>query len=364
MRIERNSMSEQLKSLKPFSCTFTPNFPELLQQLNCSLAISTFQAGKLIFISPKNENELIQVTRTFHSPMGMAVKGDKLAIATKSSVIVTKNSASLAKSYPKFPNTYDSFYLPMATYFTGNVDLHDLHYVGKHLWAVNTSFSCLATIDDDFSFTPRWKPNFISKLSSEDRCHMNGLAVDGDKLKYVSALGSGDSAQSWREGITKNGVIIDIESNEIIAKDLAMPHAPRIYDGKLYVLLSAAQKLVEVNPSNGQMTDVVHIPGFVRGMAKRGEVLFVATSKLRKNSSTFKDLDIAEKANEASISAIHLPTGAIIGKMTYLSSVDEIYDLQVLENKMRPNIANTLKDTHLQGLITPQDTFWASMEKE
>lgn len=345
--------------LQPFSCTFTPNFPELLQQLKCSLALSTFQAGKVIFISPKNENELVQVTRTFHSPMGIAIKGDKLAVATKSEVIIMKNSKELAKTYPKFPDTYDAFYLPMATYYTGNVDLHDMHYIGNKLCAVNTSFSCISVIDDEFSFTPIWKPKFISELASEDRCHMNGLAVDGDKLKYVSALGDGDSVQAWRENITEGGVIIDIESNETIAKGLAMPHAPRVYNGKLYVLLSAAQKLVEINPENGQTTDVAHIPGFVRGMSKIGDYLFVATSKLRKNSSTFKHLDIADKANEATISAVHLPTGSVVAKLTYHMSVDEIYDVQILEDIVRPNIANTLKDTHLKGLITPQSTFWA-----
>lgn len=353
-------MLDKAQQLRPFSCSFTPNLPELLQQLNCSIALSTFQAGKVIFISPKNENELIQVTRTFQSPMGLAINEDKLAIATKSEVIVTKNSPSLATAYPKFPNTYDSFFMPMATYYTGQVDLHDLHYVENKLWAVNTSFSCLCTIDDEFSFTPRWQPSFITELKSEDRCHLNGLAVSDGKLRYVSGLGSGNAMQSWRENITEGGIIIDIESNEIIAKGLAMPHSPRVYDGKLYVLLSAAQKLVQIDPTNGQVTDVAFIPGFVRGMAKIGDYLFVATSKLRKNSSTFKHLAIADEANEATVSAVHLPSGAVVSKLTYHMSVDEIYDVQVLENSIRPNIANTLKDTHLRGLITPEETYWAA----
>jgi len=39
------------KSLAPFSCQYTPQVPELLQHLNCSIAISTYQAGKIVFIS-------------------------------------------------------------------------------------------------------------------------------------------------------------------------------------------------------------------------------------------------------------------------------------------------------------------------
>jgi hypothetical protein len=63
------------KNLAPFSCTYSPNIPELLQQLNCSIAISTYQAGKVIFISPKDRDHLVQLPRQFLKPMGMALKG-------------------------------------------------------------------------------------------------------------------------------------------------------------------------------------------------------------------------------------------------------------------------------------------------
>ncbi|MDZ8023159.1 MAG: DUF4915 domain-containing protein [Nostoc sp. DedQUE11] len=42
---------------------------------------------------------------------------------------------------------------------------------------VNTDFSCLATISNDYSFVPLWQPPFISKLAAEDRCHLNGLGL-------------------------------------------------------------------------------------------------------------------------------------------------------------------------------------------
>lgn len=348
----------------PFSCTYTPNFAELLLQLNTSLAISTYQAGKVVLISPKNAEELVQLPRTFHSPMGMALKENKLAIATKSEVVVTVNNAELAKNYPKSPNKYDSLFLPTATYNTGQVDTHDLHYGdNERLFAVNTSFSCLTEIDDNFSFTPVWKPKFITDFVSEDRCHLNGLAMANGQPKYLSALGTTNTHQGWRDTITSGGVIFDIESSEVIAQGLAMPHSPRIINGKLYCLLSAAEKLVEINPQDGKMTDVAHIPGFVRGMTTIGDYAFIATSKLRQNSSTFKHLKIAQNADVASIVAVHLPTGAITGKLTYLASVDEIYDIIALKGFMRPNVLNNLTPFHHQGLITPQGSFWALEEE-
>lgn len=344
----------------PFSCTYTPNMAELLQQLNCTIAISTYQAGKLIFISAKDDEDLHQLPRNFPRAMGVAIHGDKMAIATQSEVVVLKDSKELARHYPKKPDVYDAYYLPMATYYTGNVDMHDIHF-GKNgqIYAVNTAFSCICTIDEEFSFTPYWQPKFIDRLAGEDRCHLNGLAMEGDELVYISALGSGNTPQSWRDHITEGGVIIDIGSNEIVCEGLAMPHAPRIYDGKLFVLLSAGQKLIEVDRMNGQVTEVAHIPGFVRGMARTGDYLMIATSKLRQNSSTFKHLEVAKYANEASIVALHLPTGAIVGQITYQSSVDEIYDVQILEGVTKPNICNTMTDLHTKGLITPSATYWS-----
>ena len=297
--------------------------------------------------------------------MGLALSGDKMAIASKNEVMVAVNQAQLASQYPKFPNKYDALFLPTATYHTGQVDMHDLHYGEKgRLFAVNTSFSCLTVVNDNFSFTPIWKPEFITEFVCEDRCHLNGLAMKDGKPKYISALGTTNTRQGWRENITNGGVIIDIESNQIIAKGLAMPHSPRVVNGKLYCLLSAAEKLVEINPETGEVTEVAHIPGFVRGMTMVQDYAFIATSKLRQNSSTFKHLKIAQNADVASIVAVHLPTGAIAGKLTYLASVDEIYDLLAVPGLKRPNLLNNLNEVHKTGLVTPYGSFWAAPSPE
>lgn len=353
------------QELTPFSCTYTPQLPEILNRMGCTLVISTFQAGKVVLISPKNDEFLVQLPRNFRKPMGVAIENDKMAVATLNEVVILKNSKNLAKTYPNKPDTYDQIWIPRATYYTGYVDIHDLHF-GKDnkLWAVNTSFSCLCSIDDNNSFTPEWKPHFISTLQPNDKCHLNGLAMIDGKPKYITGLGKGDSPQSWRENIVKGGILMDIASNEIICEGLAMPHTPRWYDGKLYCLLSAAQKLICIDPESGKYDDVAHIPGFVRGMSRLGDYVFIATSKLRKNSSTFKHLEIAEKANEATVVIVHLPTGSIQGKLMYKMSVDEIYDIQILPNAIRPNILNPYLDWHHRALQAPGLEYWGKKSEE
>ncbi|MCB0685857.1 MAG: DUF4915 domain-containing protein, partial [Saprospiraceae bacterium] len=182
--------------LPPFSCTYSANLPELLSQLNCTIAISTYQAGKVVFISAKDEQHLVQLPRTFDRAMGLAINGKRMAVATRDEVIVLTNAPGLGVTYPKNPGIYDAFFVPQLTYFTGLVDIHDLHW-GKDdkLWGVNTSFSCLVTMSDQFSWQPTWKPFFIDSMVSEDRCHLNGLAMDKGAPRYVTALGRQNSVQ-------------------------------------------------------------------------------------------------------------------------------------------------------------------------
>ncbi|MCB9234338.1 MAG: TIGR03032 family protein [Bacteroidia bacterium] len=346
----------------PFSCSYSAQIPELLQKLNCSLAITTYQAGKVIFISPKDADSLVQLPRTFSKPMGLALdpEKDKMALAARDEIIIFANSPGLAQNYPNSPGKYDSLYMPRATFHTGALDIHDLNW-GKNgnLFAVNTLFSCIVSIDSDYNFTPYWIPPFIDRLASEDRCHLNGMAMQNGLPKFASAFNRGNTLQSWRETVTTSGVIFDLDSGETVAENLPMPHSPRIFGSGLYVLLSATGELAKIDLNTGKYDVIAKPGGFVRGMALHDEYLFIGLSKLRKNSSTFAKLDFAQNANVAGIAVIHLPTGAFAGKIEYQTSVDEIYDVHVLPGKVRPNILNTLKEDYKNGLMIPNATYWA-----
>ncbi|MEL6863682.1 MAG: TIGR03032 family protein [Bacteroidota bacterium] len=357
-------MNQQPKSvdLPPFACNYTPQVPELLYKLGCSIAISTYQAGKIVFVSAKDHKQLVQLPRTFDKPMGIAEhpEKDKLALATRDEIVVFANSPALAAHYPKSPKKYDSLYVPRMTYHTGPLDIHDLCYGEKdQLFAVNTLFSTIIQLDDDFNFRPYWTPPFIDQLVSEDRCHLNGMAMQNGKPKYATSFNQGNSRQSWRATITTTGSIFDLDSNEVVITGLPMPHSPKLYHGELYVLLSATGQLAKIDLAKGTYEVIVEIGGFVRGMSLHGDYLFVGLSKLRKASTTFSQLDFAEKANQSGIAIIHLPTGKLVGKINYLNSVEEIYDVHILRNKRRPNILNTLTEDHKRALMIPGTTYWA-----
>lgn len=348
----------------PFTCNYSPNIPELLWGLECTLAITTYQAGKMILLSAINSNELIQLPRTFNKPMGIAHEGSRLAIASKEEITIFADSPSHAPSYPENPNTYDHLYIPRSTYYTGDIDAHDLAWSKSGLIAVNTRFSCLSYIDDEFSFKPFWKPSFISELVPEDRCHLNGLVLENGDPKYVTALGETNTFQGWRSKKNDGGILLDVPSGEIICRGLAMPHSPRIYNEKLYVLQSATGQLTCIDPQSGKLEVVNEFNGFTRGMARCGDYLFIGLSKIREKSSSFADLPIAKKSLNAGIVVLYLPTGKIVGQLRYESSVEEIYDIQVIPNARRPGMMSLSKDTFRRAITTPDATFWALSESE
>lgn len=348
----------------PFQLKYSPALTEMLDKLGVTIAISTFQAGKLILISAENDHKLVQLARTFKKIMGFNIQNDKMLISTENEVVVLKDSPALAATYPDKPNTYDRMFFPRVVYYTGHLDIHDIYFAGRDILAVNTSFSCICKIGTDFNFEPIWWPKWITAMASEDRCHVNGLAMDGDTPKYVTALGTGDTRQSWRDNIVSGGVLIDYDSKEIIADGLAMPHSPRIVNGKVLILESATGEISFIDPSDGKKEVLTKVPYFIRGAAIYEDLLFVATSKLRKNSSTFNKLDIANISDSAGVLVIHLGTGALMHTLSYKTTVDELYDIHIIPNAKRPNVLNHYDGKQYRQLITPEATFWGVSKDE
>jgi hypothetical protein len=65
----------------PLRSIHTSNFTATLQELDISLVVSTYQAGKLVMVRPEGDC-LNTHFRGFNKPMGLAVSGDRLAIGT------------------------------------------------------------------------------------------------------------------------------------------------------------------------------------------------------------------------------------------------------------------------------------------
>ncbi|RMF59274.1 MAG: TIGR03032 family protein [Bacteroidetes bacterium] len=341
----------------PFSCTYTAEVPDILAFLGGSLILTTYQAGKVILLSPSGEN-LIQLARNFRKPMGMAVEGSRLALATQYEVVLLESVPGLAAGYPNKPGYYDTLFVPRATYCTGEIDLHDMAFGTGGLWAVNTLFSCLCQIDERYSFRPRWRPPFVSACVPEDRCHLNGMAMADGEPVYVTALARTDTPKGWRAHRLDGGVIVHVPTGEVVLEGLAMPHSPRLVEGRLFFVTSADGALCVADPASGTYEVVTRVPGFARGLASYGEYLFVGHSRIRKKHM-FGDLPVAQRDPCAGITVVHRPSGRVAGLIRYHASCEEIYDVHVLPGVLRPGILGLERGLHQRALHTPEGCYWA-----
>ncbi|NUQ35369.1 MAG: DUF4915 domain-containing protein, partial [Planctomycetaceae bacterium] len=181
------------------TCDVKGDFIEWLKERKGSVAISTYQAGKVALVG-WNGQQISLIMREFDKPMGMARDGDRFALATRDEVILFANAKALANDYiPNERGRYDALYLPRITYTTGELQTHDLAYGCEGLWAVNTRFSCLCQMSESYTFLPRWHPKFVTELSPEDRCHLNGLAMKNGEPAYATALGETNDLTAWKE---------------------------------------------------------------------------------------------------------------------------------------------------------------------
>ncbi len=334
----------------PLRSVHTGSMPDLLGRLGSSLLISTYQAGKLI-VGRKDGIQLNTHFRNFDQPMGLALHQDRLAIGTRSAVLEYRNMPAAAeKLEPK--GTHDACYIFRKANVTGDVRIHDLAYCQGELWFVATGFSCLATLDDEHSFVPRWQPPFISKLLPTDRCHLNGMCAIDDRIEWVTALGTTDTDGGWRENKAAGGVLMNVPTNEIVLDGLSMPHSPRWHDGRLWFLESGRGRLCVADPEAGTYESVCELPGFTRGLAFAGPLAFVGLSQIRE-TKTFGGLPIEERLRErlCGVWAVDTQTGKIAGFLRFEQAVQEVYDVSVLSGLRKPEIAETDSETTRQSYV-------------
>lgn len=341
-----------------FQITFDQEVVKVLDELSVSVAISTYQAGRVVVIGTQDGKNLHQIPVPFKRPMGIALEKDQLAVACLDEVQFLANSEHIVKKKKVNEKQFDAFFVHRATYNTATIDLHDIGFGKGHLWAINTSFSCVCTLDKTNSFVPKWKPNFITALVPEDRCHLNGMAIKDGLPKFVTALGSANTKEGWRANTMSGGVLMEVPSGEIILEGLAMPHSPRYYEDELYVLTSGDGKLLKVDTSAKRFEVVTDFGCFVRGMDFYGKYAFVGMSKIRESSKSFKDLKVSDNSKNAGIIIFDMESRRVVGKLLYHSTVEEIYDVRLFTEHVKPAIISETDKRSKQIIYFSNQVFW------
>ncbi|MEH2327498.1 MAG: TIGR03032 family protein [Nostoc sp.] len=354
------SLQSTAKAALPVEILASRHFIDWLQSQQISLAFSTYQSSRLMLLGVNAHGQLSGFERVFDRAMGLYATPERIYLSSKSQLWQLDNVLTLGQLY----DGYDKLYIPRIAYTTGDLDIHDLaveadndgfaNARGERIVFISTILNCLATVSDRHSCIPLWKPKFISSLVNEDRCHLNGLAMVAGKPRYVSLCGESDVVDGWRDKRQGGGCIIDIQSDQVIARGLSMPHAPRFYQGKLWLLNAGTGEFGYID-SDGIFQPIAFCPGFLRGLAFSGDYAIVGLSKPRDKTFSGLKLDenLVNKNTEprCGLMVIDLKTGQVVHWLRLEGEVTELYDVQILPGVRRPQ-ALGFQTEEIQQMIT------------
>lgn len=330
-----------------------------LFQQNVSLLFSSYQSGILYSLGLNPNGSLHLHQAGIPRPMGIAYQGDgKLTLAAESAIISFEN---ILTTEQRINQLFDACFVPRRMHITGHLDSHDVGITADgEVIFVNTRFNCLATLAARHSFTPVWKPDFISKIIDEDRCHLNGLAMKDGQPAYVTAISRSNAIDGWRDRRSDGGVIIDVQTNKIVCEGLSMPHSPRWFKGELWVLNSGTGEVgvaAGLNESGkmGKFEPRFFCPGFLRGLSFAGSYAIVGLSKPR--YKRFEGLKLEQRLKDSDTSPwcgvqiLDISKGNCAEWFNIEGSVSELYDLETIPDVQVPMIMAP-SSTELSDLIT------------
>ncbi|WP_413161085.1 TIGR03032 family protein [Capilliphycus salinus ALCB114379] len=334
--MESKTDSKQPPSTSP-QITASSHFTDWLQEKQISLAFTTYQTSRLLLIGVNQNGGISGFERLFDRAMGLYTTPEQLYMSSKYQLWQFNNVLKPGQFY----NGYDHLYIPRIGYTTGDLDIHDIAIdKSNRIIFVSTLLNCLATVSLENSCTPLWKPPFISKIINQDCCHLNGLAMVDGEPGYVTAVSQVDYVDGWREQRQNGGCVIDVKSNEIILTGLSMPHSPRFYQEKLWVLNSGRGYFGYIDLERGKFEPITFCPGYLRGLAFWENWAIVGLSKPREG--TFSGLELDDNLDKnhvkpcCGLMVIDLKTGKIINWLRLEGIITELYDVQILSGVQRP----------------------------
>jgi uncharacterized protein (TIGR03032 family) len=326
--------------------TTSRQFSAWMAEQGLSVGLTTYQAGKIFLVGLKPDGGLSLEERTLNRCMGMTVQDQGLWVSTLYQIWRYENIVPKGEVHGE----YDRIYVPKTSYVTGDCDIHDMAVdADGRLIFVNTLFSCLATTSETHSFQPIWRPDFISQLAAEDRCHMNGLAMVDGHPGFVTMVSRSDVADGWRDRRTDGGSVVSVPNGDIVATGLSMPHSPRYYDGKLWLLNSGTGYFGYIDMDTGKFENVAFCAGYLRGLAFHGDFAIVGLSKPRGNR-TFSGLpldgELAERDADprCGIQVIDLRSGSVVHWLRIEGVIEELYDVVALPGVQRPTSVGFVTD--------------------
>ena len=333
----------------------SPGFTSWLRASGASLCFTTYEAGKVFLVGVASDGRLAVFERSFPRCMGVGVGEERLWVSSLYQITRFENFLDPGSEYEDF----DAVFAPIEARVTGEMDIHDVHPegAGETPVFVVTKMNCLARFDHRHSFAPFWKPPFISEIRAGDRCHLNGLAMREGAAAYVTCVAETDEPAGWRAQRASGGLVIDVATDETVARRLSMPHSPRLRDGALHILQSGLGTLGRIDLGTGAYEEIAFLPGFARGMAFVDGCAVVGVSRPRRQGAfdgLALDEALARREQEpvCMLAVVDLATGEIAHRLEISGVIRELYDVAALPGLRRPMLIGFRTD-EVRRMVRP-----------
>lgn len=341
--------------------TFSEGFALWLQREGISLFTSTYQAGKILAIGSLDDKVWLR-QYPFKQCMGF-YENNGAMIATTANRILSLTHLKGDTQRAPFDLDNDRVYYPRMAWVTGDLKVHDVVMTKDDaIVFVNTAFDCLATVDPSYSFRPLWQPEFLkgSKAAhSRDCAHLNGLCLQDGQPTFVTALGKSTESGGWREHKRAGGLLFDIRRGELINQTLSMPHSPRWYRDRLWLLNSGSGHFGSINANTGAFEAMTFCPGFARGLTFHQDWAIVTLSNMRRYKG-FDGLVLGEQLDAMNMEpvcgalVINITTGKVEHWMSIEGKIREFYDVSVIADCLRPTIIG-MEETMTKDIVLAPD---------
>ena len=333
----------------------SPSLVGLLYKLALSIAFTSYQSGKVYLLGRNPNGGLMVNEQFFQKAMGLSATEDGFVLATLFQIHHFQN---VLRPDQRAEQLFEKVYVPHKSHVTGALDAHDVGLLKDGLPVfVNTRFNCIATPHPVHSFEEYWRPSFISEIVDEDRCHLNGMAMSKGKPAFATAASKSNTVDGWRDRRGDGGVLIDVLKDKVVCEGLSMPHSPRLYDGKVWLLNSGEGDLGYFDPNEPELgfQPQVFCPGFARGLALHAGHAFVGLSKPR--HQRFEGLGLDDKLKDADsepwcgVQIIDLTKKSVVGWFRIDGAVSELYDVTLLAGAFCPMLLG-FGSSELRNLVT------------
>lgn len=348
-----SSLGAQSEVAEQTQITASRGFARWLTIHGASLAFTSYQTGQMFLVGVTPDGALSIHQRNFLRAMGLAGDAERLYLASLAQIWRLEN---VLAPQERANGYFDRLYVPRNGQIVADLDVHELgiETSGRVIF-VNTKYSCLATTSTSHSFKPIWRPDFISRLAPEDRCHLNGLCMENGRPRYATAVSTTDIVDGWRGCRRDGGVVIDIDTDARVVEGLSMPHSPRLYDGALWLLDSGNGYLVRADPTTGAAERIAFLPGFLRGLSFHAGHAFVGLSMPR--DGAFHGLALQEELSRrggapwCGIQIVNVMNGDVVEWLRLDGAIRELFDVKVLAGVACP-MALPISGPDLASFIT------------